>query len=81
MSLVEFVGRKRGRLFVALSFFSFFNARLVVCLSILAAPSMGMMGGGLCSQLKEFRQKNEIKADYLSPFTLVTSFLSHFLLL
>ncbi len=45
MSLVEFVGRKRGRLFVALSFFSsFFNARLVVCLSILAAPSMGMMG-------------------------------------
>lgn len=43
MSLVDFVGRKRGRLFVALSFFPpFFDARLVVCLSILAAPSMGM---------------------------------------
>ena len=43
MPLVEFVGRKRAVIFFP-PFFSLFNARLVICLSILAAPSMGMMG-------------------------------------
>lgn len=79
MSLVEFVGRKRGRLFVALSFFSsFFNAHLVVCLSMLAAPSMGMMGKselkgwrrggrrGVLIRAEEFRLRHEIKPDYFS---------------